>query len=398
MSDGQTAWKLLYLAPADIQVARVDRQAIVSFCSALARHGCPVELAALRIRLSSFERHRPANPLTLYGVDPAFPVTLVPTRLHQESPGWRAGIARLAAYVRLALRRSHDLRRSEVLVCYTKNYLPALALLALRRSRPVRVVFEAHVPPRNAMQRLVLRTVDGVVTNSHALARDLGAVPRSLLSVHQGIDLRLYDSADDRATLRTKLGLPTTQPLALYTGKLYYPYEEVGQIVEVAADPASAGTLFVLVGGREDHVRLWRDDVARRGIDNVLFTGFVPPSEVHEYQLAADVLLLYYPSGIELNAYRSPGKLFGYMAAGVPIVSADLPVLREVLGDPPAATLVPPDSPARLARAVQDVLMDPNGPLELAREARRRVAEFTWDERARRVAEFVDGLCAAGPG
>ena len=161
--------------------------------------------------------------------------------------------------------------------------------------------------------------------------------------------------------LRAKLALPTDRPIAVYTGKLYYPYEEVGQIVEAAANPTSAGTLFVLVGGREDHVRLWRDDVARRGIDNVVFTGFVPPGEVHEYQLAADALLLYYPSGIELNAYRSPGKLFAYMAAGVPIVSVDLPVLREVLGDPPAATLVPPDSPGELARAVQRVLNDRRG-------------------------------------
>ena len=340
----------------------------------------------------------PANPLTLYGVDAEFPVTLVPTGLHQESPGWRAGIARLVGYVRLALRRSRNLEPNDTLVCYTKNYLPALALLALRRSRPLKVVFEAHVPPQNAMQRFVLRTVDGVVTNSHALARDLGVVPRGVLSLHQGIDLVPYDTSEDREALRAKLGLPADRPIAVYTGKLYYPYEEVRHIVEAAANPMSAGTLFVLVGGREDHVRLWRNDVARRGIDNVVFTGFVQPGEVHEYQLAADALLLYYPSGIELNAYRSPGKLFAYMAAGVPIVSVDLPVLREVLGDPPAATLVPPDSPDELARAVQDVLNDREGALELARAARRRVAEFTWDERARRVSEFVDDICVRGYG
>jgi glycosyltransferase involved in cell wall biosynthesis len=385
--------QIIYFAPADIQIARVDRQAIVYFCSALARRGCSVELAALRIRLSSSERHRPENPLALYGVDPEFPVTLVPTRLHQESPGWRAGIARLVGYARLALRRSKDLEPSDALVCYTKNHLPALALLAVRRFRRIVVVFEAHVPPRNAVQRFVLRTVDGVVTNSHALARDLGLAPRSVLSLHQGIDLRRYDNADDGRALRVKLGLPADRPIAVYTGKLYYPYEEVGQIVEAAASPMSAGTLFVLVGGREDHVRLWRDEVARRAIDNVVFTGFVPPGEVHEYHLAADALLLYYPSGLELNAYRSPGKLFAYMAAGVPIVAVDLPVLREVLGDPPAATLVPPDEPVQLARGLQEMLTDRHGALELAKQARRRVAEFTWDERARRVTEFVDELC-----
>jgi glycosyltransferase involved in cell wall biosynthesis len=393
MRDGAVPWKLLYLAPGDIQVARVDRQAIVYFCAALARLGCSVELAALRIRLSQAERHRSADPFSLYQVEPEFPVTLISTRLHQQSPGWRMGIARLIGYVRLAVRRSRDAPRDEALVCYAKNYLPTLALLALRRWRPLGVVFEAHVPPRNALQRFVLRTVDGVVTNSHALARELGVIPRAMLSVHQGIDLDPYDKAEARSVLRGRLNLPDARPLAVYTGKLYYPYEEIGQIVEAAADPASSGTLFVLVGGRDDHVQLWRDDVARRGIDNVVFTGFVPPSVVHEYQVAADVLLLYYPSGMQLNAYRSPGKLFAYMAAGVPIVAVDLPVLREVLGDPPAATLVPPDSPEELARAVQGVLTNRKRPLELARDARARVSHFTWDERARQVVDFVDTLC-----
>lgn len=392
MRDEPAGSKLLYLAPADIQVARVDRQAIVFFCAALARLGCSVELTALRIRLSPSERHRAEDPLSLYGVAETFPVTLVPTRLRQESPGWQVGVARLVGYVRLAVRRSSDLPRGNGLLFYTKNYLPALALLALRRSRSLKVLFEAHVPPRNVLQRFVLRTVDGVVTNSHALARDLGVVPRAVLPLHQGVDLEQYDDRQEKGALRTKLDLPARRPIAVYTGKLYYPYQEVGQIVEAAADPACAGTLFVLVGGREDHVRRWRDDVTRRGVDNVVFTGFIAPSEIHEYHLAADVLLLYYPSDIELNAYRSPGKLFAYMAAGVPIVSVDLPVLREVLGDPPAAWLAPPDSPAALAGAIREALDDPVQSAALAAEARARVAEFTWDRRAELTLEFIATL------
>ena len=64
--------KIVYLAPADIQVARVDRQAIVYFCSALAGLGQPIELVTLGIRLSSAERHRAVDPLELSGSRPAF--------------------------------------------------------------------------------------------------------------------------------------------------------------------------------------------------------------------------------------------------------------------------------------------------------------------------------------
>jgi glycosyltransferase involved in cell wall biosynthesis len=58
------------------------------------------------------------------------------------------------------------------------------------------------------------------------------------------------------------------------------------------------------------------------------------------------------------------------------VVAADLPALREVLGD--QAELAPPGDPAALAAALARVLDDPGG--EPARAARRaRAAGFTWE-------------------
>lgn len=384
------ALRIVYLAPADIQVARVDRQAIVYFCSAMARVGASIELVALGVRLASAERHRAVNPLELYRVPTEFPVEIVQTRLHQDSPSWQIGITRVWAQVGAAMRRLRSRPTSAHFAFYTKNYAPALALLALRRFSTFSIFFEAHTLPRSALHRFILRHVDGVVANSHALARDLEGSAKRVLPTHQGVDLRPYDGPERKGELRRRLGLPLDRRIAAYTGKIYFRYAEIEYIVGAAALPASAETLFVLVGGREDHAELWRKEVARRGLDNVVFTGFVAPSDVHAYQRAADVLLLYYPSGLELNAYRSPGKLFSYMAARVPIVSVDLPVLREVLGDPPAAVLVAPDSPVDLAGAVQRVLCDSALASRIAEEARERVAEFTWDARAKRVLHFLE--------
>jgi glycosyltransferase involved in cell wall biosynthesis len=64
------------------------------------------------------------------------------------------------------------------------------------------------------------------------------------------------------------------------------------------------------------------------------------------------------------------------LACGTPVVAADLPAHREVLGD--QAELVPPGDPAALAAALARVLEDPGG--ESARAARRaRAAGFTWE-------------------
>ena len=242
--------KIVYLAPADIQVARVDRQAIVYFCSALARSGQPVELVAMGIRLSAAERLHTVDPLELYGIQTRFPVDVVPTRIRQESPGWRVALVRLIVHTRAALGRSKPRPGAPPTVFYTKNYGPAVVLLALRRLRRIAVVFEVHVPPRSAVRRSILRRVDGVVANSESLAQELDVEPRRLLALHQGVDLYPYLKAD-RSNLRDRLQLPRQRKLAVYTGKLYYPYEEIEHIVRAASCSESARTLFVLVGGRD---------------------------------------------------------------------------------------------------------------------------------------------------
>jgi glycosyltransferase involved in cell wall biosynthesis len=255
---------------------------------------------------------------------------------------------------------------------------------------------EIHTVPKNALQRHLLPRVDGIVANTIALAHDLtkgGFLPAErVLATHMGVDLNLYDERRiSKQQARAKLGLPLDKKLVLYSGKIYWGYKEIQYLLE-AARRLPGNVELVLVGGRADHVRRWREWAMRENLSNVIFTGFVPPNVVQYYHMAADVLLLYYPTGMELNKYRSPGKLFEYMAAGRPIIAADYPVLREVLGDDPAALLVPPDAPSLLAQNIANLLADQVKMEELAARALKRVSEFTWEARARKVRAFVETI------
>jgi glycosyltransferase involved in cell wall biosynthesis len=386
--------KLLYLAPADIQIARVDRQCIVAFCAALKEIGCDVELVAIRIATLPSEPRRP-DPLDLYRITTRFPARLVRVPATQRSPGWWLGLNRLVVHALAAAAAIRRRSPHQLLVLYTKSY-STIALLRLARSllpKPTRVVFEAHTLPRGRLRHHLISAADRVVANSHALAHDLveqGIVGAGeVLGMHQGIDLEVY-GVHDRSAVRAELGLPALGRLVVYTGKIYDGYAEVDYILDAARLLAeNKDVRFVLVGGRADHVERLRARARADGLENVDFVGFVTPALVPKYQVAADVLVLYYPSHFEINAYRSPGKLFEYMASGNPIVAVDLPVLKEVLGDAPAAWLVEPDSPPALAGSIEQALADRDESRRRAAEARRRVENFTWRRRAADIVDFV---------
>ena len=101
--------------------------------------------------------------------------------------------------------------------------------------------------------------------------------------------------------------------------------------------------------------------------------------------MAADVLVLPNKPMSRLSTHHtSPLKLFEYMAARRPIVASDLPSIREIVDDD-SAVLVPACDPQELAGGLTRAL---NGGPEMAKlvaQARRKVARYSWDERAKHV-------------
>ena len=119
-------------------------------------------------------------------------------------------------------------------------------------------------------------------------------------------------------------------------------------------------------------------DLARAGAEGwLLWLGYAPDETLAAlYDRAA---LLVCPSHYE--GFGLP--LVEAMSAGTPIVCSDIPVFREVAAD--AASFVPPDDPARWARAVGEVLSDPIRTRGLAARGTARVRDFSWRRTAERT-------------
>ena len=228
-----------------------------------------------------------------------------------------------------------------------------------------------------------------LVVISEALKRDY----EDLYNVSAERIVVAHDGADEPAR-RAPLRLGRNGRLKVgYVGHLY-PGKGM-EVVSMLAQRCPWADVHV-VGGRVEDVRYWKSQT--KGIPNLMFHGFVPHAETDGYRASMDVLLAPYQRSVatsgggslDIAAWMSPLKLFEYMAAGKPIISSDLPVLREVLTHDCNAWLCPPDDTGRWVSALETLNRHPETRERLGEQARRDfLARHTWSARAQKLLEAI---------
>jgi glycosyltransferase involved in cell wall biosynthesis len=291
-------------------------------------------------------------------------------------------------------------KRLRVDCIYTWLHQAAAAGLMLRKL----TLLEMHdLPPGvfgplwyRLFLRLKGRKRQLVITNALKTALENQFSPQLALEENliapNGVDLSQYADLPAPQGARTALGLPQ-MPTVACTGHLY---EGRGARLFLHLAPKMPEIHFLWVGGRPKDVGRWRDKAAALKLSNISFVGFKPNSILPQYQAAADILLM--PYGLSMGAssgenpveFFNPMKMFDYMASSRPIITSDLPVIHEILGDD-SAVFLPPGDPDVWQRAIRDLLGDEERRTQLAQSARRDVALYTWEARARKSFEGVDG-------
>ena len=121
-----------------------------------------------------------------------------------------------------------------------------------------------------------------------------------------------------------------------YCGHLY-PGKGVELILKLV--PLCPWANFHVVGGTDHDLAKWKFIANSEMFSNLTWHGRVPHADVPCFLSSFDVALLPMQwrvatsasNNSDIASWTSPLKLFEYMAAGLPIVASDLPVLREVL-------------------------------------------------------------------
>lgn len=274
------------------------------------------------------------------------------------------------------------------------SWFPQSAVFGLLSKLPV--IFEIHIQPTGLFGPLwhrafaALRGRKRLASITRALVNTLERDFNMRLSAAEvviapnGVDLERFVALPDPLTARRQIGL-REYPTVMCTGHLYAGR---GAELFLALAKSLPQAHFVWVGGRSDDIKIWKQKAVS---DNVTFTGFIPNRDLPLYQAAADILLMPYSRSIMGSSgtadsanVASPMKMFEYMAAGRAIVSADLPVIREVLNEK-NAVFCEPDDISAWKSTVETLLSDESKRAALGEQAKQEVQGYTWLARAKRI-------------
>lgn len=214
---------------------------------------------------------------------------------------------------------------------------------------------------------------------SAALMRWIRSGDREVRTIHNGIDLSAIDAAPP-ATLKQDLGLAGADLLAISVGRceIVKNYE-----CSIRALAAAGARIHLAIAGDGAHAPSLRRLAASLGV----------AGRVHFLGKRSDVFSLL--KGADFYVQSSLGEGFGVaaveaMAAGLPMVTAAVPGLGEVVG--PAGLTFHPRDHAALASCLSELAANPARRAALAVASRLRARQFPLSKTADQYAALYRSL------
>jgi glycosyltransferase involved in cell wall biosynthesis len=285
-------------------------------------------------------------------------------------------------------RLARDIRRSGTEIVHAYSFYGNVFAIPPARLATAPVVIASIrdrgaylTPGQQAVQRQVCRLADCVLVNADAVKDWLvaqGYNPEKIVVIRNGVDLRYCDHPPDILRIRRELGVPAGAPLVAVASRLNR-LKGIDHFLEAAAivGQRRPDVRFLVIGEPNPSDRAYLDVLTRLaerlGIrDRVVFTG-----------LRTDVPVLLACAAVSVMPSLNealPNVLLESMAAAAPVVATRVGGTPEAVQDGVTGMLVPPGDPRALARAIHQLLADPELAARLGQGGRHLVCRrFSMD-------------------
>ena len=230
----------------------------------------------------------------------------------------------------------------------------------------------------SCIERYINRKADAIITSSTAgctaLKQEWEVPAGKVTAVIDGVDTEQF-RAYPRHEARKRLGIPEDVRLVVFLGVLN-TYQGIDLLLEAVALLKKQGNnIHFLVMGYPDES--YRIKASEMGVaDLITFTGRIDYKEAAFLLSAGDLAV-----SPKLSLSEANGKLFNYMACGLPTLVFDTPVNREILGD--TGVYAEYGNVTHLAKCIVELLADEARLSALSSAVRMKaVEEHSWISRA----------------
>lgn len=372
---------ILYLSSVRIPSEKASGLAIVRQCGGFVENGHRVDLL-VPVRDDNARK----SIQEVYGIEPKFSIKemSLPSIYNFGKPGFiimmiRDGIKMFRYFLK---------NKKQIDLIYTRDHRILLPFILFGYSQ--KCFLELHTKHTDFITKFVIKRVKKLIVISQGLRSFYESLGRHGIQVEpSGVDLEQFQNLPPVSEIKAKLKLPSDKCIFGYVGKYKTMGESKGveEIIQTfaAAYQKNKNIFLFLVGVEKDEydevlglfasLDLPKETFAISELDQSLFALSL---------VASDVLLMNYPNTEHYAKYMSPTKLFAYLAAGKPIITSDLPSVREV-EDMRGVSYVHPDSVLEYSEQMLSVVTTLK---ELNLDTQNNISsvqKFSWSERAKRI-------------
>lgn len=297
---------------------------------------------------------------------------------------------------------------ADIYHAHVEKALPACYLATRLRKKPL--IFDAPdltlsdpvVMRWSRLRKFSLRLLARMVSRCNAVitaSPGYVSVLREIYRAERVTVIRnvpVYREVPSSNRLRQHLGLGPEVRIALYQGYIQ-PNRGLDRLVR-AAKFLDENIVIVLMGqaiestGSQLAALIASEGVAGR----VKILPHMPYAELLEWTASADIGLTIFPPDYSLSIrFTLPNKLFEYLMVGLPVLSAQLDVIADVLKTYDVGQVAPSLAPEDLAASINTMLSDTTtlarmrkNALEVARQ------EFHWENDAQKLVQLYHDLLA----
>lgn len=244
-----------------------------------------------------------------------------------------------------------------------------------------------------SLEQFIDHRADLIITSSEKgrqeLIHDWHISPEQVINLIDGVDTEVFRPYS-REDARRELGISNDVKLVVFLG-LFNRYQGVDLLLDVIAKikTKAQDVQFLLMGFPE---QAYQRRAREMGVDDIItFTGRVPYDRAPFFLSAGDLAV-----SPKLALTEANGKLFDYMACGLPTVVFDNPVNREILGDD--GIYVDHGNSEAFAEAIVSTLHNDDRMSSLAVQVRNRaVLIHSWTARSEELDSVYRMLTASRP-